>query len=74
VVFAALTCACAASRVSLAAIVRWRRAVAALGDLAAVPADVRRVVARRVVLRRFAGLRGVVVVVFSAIAGISPLR
>jgi len=39
----------------------------------AVAADVRRVVARRDVLRRFAGLRGVVVVVFSAIAGISPL-
>jgi hypothetical protein len=42
--------------------------------LARVPADVRRVLAvvRRVVLRRFAGLRGVVVVVVSAIAGISP--
>ena len=31
VVFAAFTCACAASRVSLRAMVRWRRAVAVLG-------------------------------------------
>jgi hypothetical protein len=47
--------------------VRWRRAVAVLGDRLAV--------VRRVVLRRFAGLRLVVVlvVVVSAIAGISPL-
>jgi hypothetical protein len=73
VVFAAFACACAASRVSLRAIVRWRRAVAVLGAFAAA---VRRVVVRRAVLRRFAGLRAVVlvvVVVVSAIAGISPL-
>jgi hypothetical protein len=95
VVRAARACAWAASRVSLRAIVRWRRPVDLLGDLVDVlrraverfaverfaveRLAVERVVVRlRAVLLRAAGLRVdpvvvlVVVLVFSAIAEISP--
>src|SRR5262245_18031544 len=70
VVFAAVCCAFAASRVRFFAAVRVRLPVVVLGALAAV---LRVVVLLRAVDRRAAGLRGVVVVVVvSAICLISP--
>jgi hypothetical protein len=75
VVFAARTLAWAASRVSLAAMVRLRRAVDLEGDFAAVErlaaVERRVVVDLRAVLLRAVLLR-LVVVVFSAILLISP--